>query len=155
MSIKRITISLLVVVGALAPVATAQASDKSLEKALKPYVSKLTTDVAYLANFATPSKGSAGSALTKLSKTHGDLAGVEKVANTNQASSANGKAGRLDVIAGVKDALTATADADAAAKAAKSGKSSTAKSDAKSAKSEIKKAIPLLEAGGTKLKLYG
>src|ERR1700734_3250323 len=144
MSIKRITISLLVVVGALAPVATAQASDKSLEKALKPYESKLTTDVAYLATFPAPSKGSAGSAQKKLSKIHGDLSGVEKVANENQGSSANGKAGRTDVIAGVKDALTATADAEAAAKAAKSGKSSTAKSDATNAKNEMKKAIPLL-----------
>jgi hypothetical protein len=154
MSIKRITISLLVVFGALVPVAPAMASDQSLEKALKPYKTKLTTDIAYLANFATPSKSKASSDLKQLSKVKGDLNGALKAATDNQASSSKGKAGRTDVIAGVKDALKAESEAVASATAAKSGKSSTAKSDAKTEKSEIDKALAPLEAGGKALGLF-
>lgn len=154
MSIKRTTISLVVVLGALVPVAPAQASDKTLEKALKPYKSKLTVDVAYLANYAAPSKSKASSALKELSKVKGDLNGALKAATDNQASSSKGKTGRTEVIAGLKDALKANAEAQASANAAKSGKSSTAKSDAKTEKSEIDKAIAPLEAGGKALGLF-
>jgi hypothetical protein len=154
MPIKRITISLLAVLGVLAPIAPAQASDKTLEKALKPYKTKLTHDVAYLAGFKAPSKSKAASALKELSTIHGDLSGANKAAKDNQASSTNGKTGRADVLTGLKYALSGAADAEKSAKAAKSGKSSTAKSDAKSDIALIKKAIPPLEAGGSKLGLF-
>jgi hypothetical protein len=139
-------------VGALAPMAIA--SDSSLEKALKPYKSKLTVDIAYLANFKAPGRSGAGAALKQLSKIKGDLNGAKSAATDNQGSTASGKTARTQVISGLGDALTSLADDQKSANAAKSGKASTAKSDAKAGFKEINKAIPLLESGGMKLKLF-
>jgi hypothetical protein len=152
--IKRIMLPLAIClsVGALAPMA--MASDSSLEKALKPYKSKLTVDVAYVANFKAPSKSGAAAALTKLSKIKGDLNGAKNAATANQGSTASGKTARTQVISGLSDSLTALADDQKSASEAKSGKASTAKSDAKAGFKEINKAIPLLESGGQKLKLF-
>ena len=141
-----------VALGALAPAGAA--SDKSLENALKPYKSKLTADVAYLANFKAPSKSKAGAALKKLATVNGDLTGAKNAAENNQASSSKGRSGRTAVIAGLTDALAAVADGKASASAAKSGKASTAKTDAKAELKETNKAIPLLESGGMKLGLF-
>ena len=150
---KRVVLSLLVMIGLLAtPVALA--SDKSLEAALKPYKAKLTTDIAYLANFKAPTKSKAAAATKELGKIASTLNGAKKAAEDNQASSSKGKAGRTDVINGLTDALSAASDGKSAASAAKSGKGSSAKSHAKSEKTEIDKAIPLLETGGTDLKLF-
>jgi hypothetical protein len=151
---KRALPFLVVIVGLLALAPVGLASDKSLEKALKPYKTKLTTDVAYLATFSAPSKSHARATLSKLSKVKTDLTGAKNAASGQQASSSKGKTGRTDVIAGVTDALAAEKLAAQSASAAKSGKKSTAKSDAKAAVKELNKAIPVLEAGGKALGLF-
>ena len=152
--IKRFMLPLVICLslGALAPLA--MASDSSLENALKLYKSKLTVNIAYLANFKAPSKSGAATALRKLSKIKGDLNGAKNAATANQGSTASGKAARTQVISGLGDALTSLGDDQKSATAAKSGKASTAKSDAKAGFKEINKAIPLLESGGMKLKLF-
>jgi hypothetical protein len=154
MPMKRFTIPLLVMLGLLALAPLAAASDKSLENALKPYKTKLTTDVAYLAAFKAPSKSKAGGVLKKLSKIEGDLNGAKNAANGQQASTSGGTQGRSEVLSGVGDLLAGAGDAKSSASAAKAGKSGKAKSDAKQALKEINKAIPVLEAGGMKLKLF-
>jgi hypothetical protein len=154
MHLKRFTIPLLVMLGLLAFAPLAAASDKSLENALKPYKTKLTTDVAYLAAFKAPAKSKAGGVLKKLSKITADLNGAKNAANGQQASTNSGKQGRTEVLSGLGDLLAAAGDAKNSASAAKAGKSATAKSDAKLELKATNKAIPLLEAGGTKLKLF-
>jgi hypothetical protein len=149
---KRIALTVLLGALAIAPAATA--SDSSLVAALKPYKTKLTNDIAYLATFAAPSKSAASGVSTKLSKIEKDLKAVQRAAKNNQASSSKGTTGRSEVLAGVGDALTATTDANASAAAARAGKKATAKRDAKSARAEIAKAVPVLEAGGHALGLF-
>jgi hypothetical protein len=152
-SMKRAVLPVLVLIGLLAtPVALA--SDKSLKTALEPYKTKLTTDIGYLASFTAPTKSKGAAATKQLGKIESTLKGVKNAAESQQASSSKGSTGRTDVIAGVTDALTATADGKAAASAAKSGKSSSAKSDAKAELKAIDKAIPLLETGGKDLGLF-
>jgi hypothetical protein len=151
---KRAVLPLLVLFGLLAVAPVGVASDRSLESALRPYKSKLTADIAYLANFKAPSKSNAGGALSKLSSVKGDLTGAKNAAQHNQASSAKGRAGRSEVIAGLSDALVAVADGAGSASAARSGNASTARSDAQAELREIDKAIPLLESGGMKLGLF-
>jgi hypothetical protein len=149
---KRIALTALI--GALAVVSAASASDSSLEHALKPYKNKLTSDIAYLATFPAPSKSSASTVSKKLSTIEKDLKGAQSAAKNNQASSPKVATGRSEVLTGVSDALKATADATASAAAARAGKKSTAKNDAKSARAEISKAVPVLEAGGMALGLF-
>jgi formate-dependent nitrite reductase cytochrome c552 subunit len=147
--------ALTVAVGALVIAPAASASDSTLKNALKPYSSKLTSDIAYLATFPTPSKSTAGSVSKHLSKIEKDLKGAQRAAQDNQASSSKGTTGRSEVLTGLGDAIKATADANASVAAARAGKKSTAKNDAKSARSEISKAVPVLEAGGKALGLFG
>lgn len=154
MSIKKFIVPLIVIVGVLATASVGLASDASLKKALEPYKKKLTTDIAYLANFKAPAKSKAAAASKELGKIESTLNGAKKAAKSQTASTSKGKKGQTDVIAGVTDALTATSDGKASAAAAKSGKSSRAKSDAKSELKAIDKAIPLLETGGEDLGLF-
>ena len=154
MLMKRFVLPLILMFSVLALAPLAAASDKSLESALKPYKSKLTTDVAYLAAFKAPSKSKAGGVLKKLSKIEGDLTGAKNAANGQQASTSSGTQGRTEVLSGLGDLLAANGDAKNSASAAKAGKSSTAKSDAKLELKATNKAIPVLEAGGMKLKLF-
>jgi len=141
--------------GTLVLVPVAHASDASLEKALKAYKHKLTTDIAYLSTFAAPSKSAAAGVSKKLSTIHTDLKGALSAAQDNQASSAKGGQGRTEILTGLGYALVAEADAKAATSAAASGKMATAKSEAKKARSEIaNKAIGPLETGGMALGLF-
>jgi hypothetical protein len=150
---KRAGLLLLVLVGLLATPA-ALASDKSLETALKPYKTKLTTDIAYLATFKAPTKSKAAAATKQLGKIGSTLRGAQKVTEDNQASSTKVKTGRTDVLGGLSDALSATSSAKLSASAAKSGKTANAKGDAKAELKSIDKAIPLLETGGKDLGLF-
>jgi hypothetical protein len=147
-------IALTVVVGALVIAPVASASDSTLEHALKPYKTKLTTDIAYLATFSAPSKSAARGVSKQLLKVEKDLKAAQSAAKNNQASSAKVATGRTQVLTGLSDALIAVADANASVKAARAGKTTTAKNDAKSARSEITKAVPVLEAGGKALGLF-
>lgn len=151
---KRVVVPVLALIALLAAAPLGVASDKSLENALKPYKTKLTSDVGYLASFKAPSKSKAAAALTRLATINGDLSGAKHAAESNQASTSKGKAGRSEVIAGLSDALIATADGKNSASAAKSGRASTAKADASAELKEANKAIPLLESGGMKLGLF-
>jgi hypothetical protein len=153
-SMKRAVLPLLLVLIGLLATPVALASDSSLEKALKPYKTKLTTDIAYLAGFKAPAKSKASAASKELGKIESTLNGAKKAAKSQQASSTKGRTGQADVIAGVTDALTATSQAKASAAAAKSGKASTAKADAKTEFKTVSKAIPLLETGGKDLGLF-
>ncbi|HWE32832.1 MAG TPA: hypothetical protein VG410_05055 [Solirubrobacteraceae bacterium] len=150
---KRLLTAALLGIVVLVPVA--HASDTSLEKALKAYKHKLTTDIAYLSSFAAPSKSATASVSKKLSTIRADLKGAQSAAQNNQASSASGRKGRSEVLTGLGYALVAEGDAKAAASAAASGKKATAKSDAKKARAEIaNKAIAPLESGGMALGLF-
>jgi hypothetical protein len=151
---KRVLLPLIVSIGLLAVAPLAQASDASLEHALKPYKTKLTTDIAYLSSFSAPSKSRAAAALRRLSKVGGDLAGVTRAANSQQASTKSGRKGRKLVFEGLHDATLAVGDARVSATVAKSGHGSTAKRDARSERAEINNAIPLLEQGGKLLHLF-
>jgi hypothetical protein len=141
--------------GTLMLVPVAHASDASLEKALKAYKQKLTSDIAYLSAFSAPSKSAAARVSRKLSTIGGDLKGAQSAAKNNQASSAKGSKGRSEVLTGLGYALVAQRDAKAAASAAASGRAATAKGDAKRARAEIaNKAIGPLESGGMALGLF-
>ncbi len=151
---KRITLSLLIAAGFAVLPSAAAASDATLKSALKAYETKLTTDIGYLSSFSTPSKNGAKGALQKLSKIDKDLAGATKAANKNQGSTANGKKGRTEILAALKDATAADSSAQACAKAAHAAKHSAAKSALKQEQRQINKAIPLFESGGKLLKLF-
>ena len=145
---------LLLLLGLLALAPLAQASDATLEKAMKPYEKRLTNDISYLSNFSAPSKKAAPSTLNKLSRISSDLAAATKAATGHQASTSSGRKGRTQILAALHDATTATSDARTCAKAARAGKKSTAKRDAKTEQRQINKAIPLFESGGKLLKLF-
>lgn len=132
----------------------AQASDASLTKAMKAYKTRLTTDIAYLANFSAPAKARAGATLTKLGKINRDLLGARHAAQINQASTASGRKGRTEVLSALGYALTSTKDATASARAARAGHRAAARADARAALREINKAIPLFEDGGRRLHLF-
>jgi hypothetical protein len=151
---KRLLLPSIVSIGLLAMAPMARGSDASLEHALKPYKTKLTTDVAYLSSFSAPSKSRATATLRRLSNVAGDLAGATRAANGQQASTTSGRKGRKLVLQGLHDATLAVGDARASATAAKSGQRSTAKRDARSERAKINKAIPQLEQGGMLLHLF-
>lgn len=145
---KRVMLPLLVSLGVLAVAPLAQASDASLEHALKPYKARLTSDIGYLANFSAPSRRAASGALSTLSKVRADLNGATHAANGQQASSSSGRRGRSEVLSAFHDATVAAGDAQASAHAARAGHSSTARRDAGEEQTEINSAIPLFESGG-------
>ena len=153
-SVSMTRLILLVLLGLLALAPLAHASDATLEKAMKAYEKRLTTDISYLANFSVPSKKAAPSTLSKLSRIVNDLAGATKAATRHQASTSSGRKGRTQILAALHDATAATSDAKACATAARAGKRSTAKRDSKAEQRQIDKAIPLFESGGKLLKLF-
>ena len=151
---RRVGISLVIVMGLAALAGPAWASDATLKNALKPYKTRLTADVAYLAAFKVPSSSAASGVQSKLSKISKDLQGATQAANANQASTKNGRKGRSQVLDGLHDAIAAADSARACVKAVKAGKASAAKSDRKLEQSNVNRAIPLLESGGKLLKLF-
>jgi hypothetical protein len=153
-AMKRVALSILVLLGMLAAAPLAQASDASLTKALKRYETRLTTDIGYLSSFSAPSRKAAPAALHKLSNVSRDLTGATSAATGQQASTSSGRKGRTQVLSGLHDATLAASDARATAAAARSGKRSTARRDAKEEQREINKAIPLFESGGKLLHLF-
>jgi hypothetical protein len=153
-ALNRACLSLLVSIAVLAGAPLASASDASLEHALKAYEKRLTADIGYLSTFSAPSRGGAGSVLSRLAKIRTDLTGAQSAAIRNQASTSAGRRGRTEVLAALKDALLATGDAQASATAARKGQHSTATHDAGAERREINKAIPLFESGGMALHLF-
>jgi hypothetical protein len=151
---KRLVVSLVVALSVAVTAPTALASDATLKHALKPYISRLTTDIAYLASFTVPSKAKVGSVLHKVSKIGADLTAVTKAAKGQQASTKKGAQGRTLVLAGLRDATTANGLAKACAKAVKAGKKSLAKTDRKKEFATINKAIKEFESGGKDLHLF-
>jgi hypothetical protein len=153
-AMKRSALPLLVLLAPLVPAPLAQASDASLKQALKPYETRLTTDIGYLSGFSAPSRSAAPAALRKLSKAGSDLTGASEAATRQQASTSSGRKGRALVLSGLHDATVAAGDARACATAARSGNRSTAKRDANAEQSEINKAIASFESGGKLLHLF-
>lgn len=138
----------------LAAASVAQASDASLEHALAAYQSKLTTDIGYLASFATPSRATAAATLSRLSTAQRDLTAADKAASGQQASSATGRQGRTLILSALGEASAAAADGRAAASAARTGNSSAAKAAAARERGAIDAAIPDFEQGGKDLHLF-
>ncbi len=151
---KRLATPFIVLLALVSTASVARASDSSLEHALSVYKGRLTADIGYLASFSAPNRSGAGGALSRLSRVESDLAGARQAATGQQGSSSSGRKGRALVLSGLGDALGAAGDARASATAARSGKSSTARSDARSETSEINRAIPLFQQGGTLLHLF-
>lgn len=151
---KRIALPCLVTIVALGLAPGAQASDASLQHALKAYQARLTSDIGYLAGFTVPSRSAAGRALTRLAGVHRDLAAASGAASSQQASSSSGRRGRSLVLAALSGAITATGDAEAAASAARAGRSSAARSDVAAEQAAINRAIPQFEQGGRLLHLF-
>jgi hypothetical protein len=152
--IQRVALPLLVSLGLLVATPLAQASDASLERALKAYGARLTGDIGYLSSFSAPSKRAAGAVLHRLSKVRDDLAGATRAATGRQASTSSGRKGRKLVLSGLHDATAAAGDARACATAARSGNRFAAKRYERQEQSEIGKAIPMLESGGKVLHLF-
>jgi hypothetical protein len=150
---KRIALSLLSF-GLLAAAPLAQASDRSLEQALRAYQARLTSDIGYLSSFSTPSRGSAGAVLSRLSRIGGDLNGASRAARGQRASSHSGSRGQSLILSALGNASVAVSDARAAAYAARSGNRSTASRDARAEQSAINRAIPQFESGGHLLHLF-
>lgn len=132
----------------------AQASDASLERALKAYKGRLTVDIAYLSNFSVPSHKAAATVLHKLSKVRSDLSGARRAATHQQASSSSARKGQALVLSALRDVLAAESDAHACAAAVRSADRAAAKRDQAKEQSEVNKAIPLFESGGKLLHLF-
>lgn len=150
---RRTALSLLTL-GVLVVAPLAQASDRSLERALKAYQSRLTADIGYLSSFSTPSRGSAGAVLSRLSKIGSDLSGASRAARAQRASSRSGSRGRSLVLSALSNASVAVGDARAAAYAARAGNRSTAARYTRAERSAINRAIPQFESGGHLLHLF-
>lgn len=150
--IGSLALTLCLGLGLLVP--AAQADDAGLQKALKAYEHRLTSDIGYLAGFTVPSKRSVSSTLHRLSKIGKDLAGATHAASSHHASSTAGAKGRTEVLQALHDATAATRDAEASAKAVRGGKAAKAKHEAKLELSATNKAIKLFESGGKKLHLF-
>jgi hypothetical protein len=151
---KRIALSVLVMLGLLAGAPIAHASNASLTHALKPYETRLTTDIGYLSSFSAPSRTAASAALTKLSRVRRDLSSATGAASGQQASTNSGRKGRTLVLSAMHDATLAAGDAQASATAARAGRHGVARRDAQSEQTEISRAIPSFESGGRLLHLF-
>ena len=151
---KRIALPWLVMLAVLAGAPGAQASDASLQHALKAYEARLTSDIGYLASFAAPSRGAAGAALTKLSGVQRDLAAASRAASGQKGSSSTGRKGRSLVLSALGGASTAAGDAVAAASAVRAGRGGAVKGDVAAEQRAINRAIPQFEQGGRLLHLF-
>ena len=150
---KRV-VSVLAALGVLALAPLAQASDRSLERALGADKSRLTSDISYLASFSAPSRSSASGVLSRLSRIGSDLNGASRAASSQRASSSSGRHGQLLILTALSDAMFAESEAHASASAARSGSRSTASRDARAEQGEINRAIPDFESGGHLLHLF-
>ncbi|MHB1571932.1 MAG: hypothetical protein ACYCXW_24030 [Solirubrobacteraceae bacterium] len=153
-AIRAIPAILLALMLAFAFASAANASDASFRRALAPYKTKLTTDIAYLSNFSAPSKRAAPSSLRTLSRISRDLAGATKAAKGQQGSTTSGRKGRSEVLSALSYATSATSYARSSATAARGGNRSRALAYARSEQARIDKAIPLFEDGGRRLHLF-
>lgn len=152
-AMRRTALSLLAF-GLLVVAPLAQASDRSLEQALKAYQSRLTADIGYLSSFSTPTRRSAGAVLSRLSRIGSDLSGASRAARGQRASSRSGSRGKSLVLSALSNASVAVSDARAAAYAARSGNHSTASRYTRAEQSAINRAIPQFESGGHLLHLF-
>jgi hypothetical protein len=152
--VTRVALPLLISLGLLIAAPLAQASDASLRRAVKPYVSRLTADVSYLSNFAVPRKSGVVTVLRRLDKIRTDLGGATRAVKDNQGSTSAGRKGRTLALSALRHATTATADARACATAVRAGKRSAAKSDQRHEQTEINRAISQFEAAGKLLHLF-
>ena len=153
-AIRSVPAILLALVLAFALTAPAHASDASFKRALSPYKTKLTTDIAYLSNFSTPSKRAASGSLNTLARIGRDLSGATSAARGQQGSTSSGREGRSEVLSALRYATSATSFARSSASAARVGNRSLAAGYARSEQATIKKAIPLFEDGGRRLHLF-
>lgn len=151
---RRVVLALAVAISLLVSAPLASASDASLKRALKPYTTRLTRDVAYLANFSVPSKTAVPSVLSRLGKIGHDLAAVTHAATANHGSTTSGRKGRALVLEGLHDAQAAANEARACADAVRSGDGSAATRDQGQERRKINKGIGALEAGGKLLHLF-
>ena len=152
--LRRVGVLSLVAIGLLLGAPLAQASDASLEHALKSYEKRLASDIGYLSSFSTPTRSGAPAALRTLSSVRADLTGATKAANSNQASTSSGRTGRAQVLSALHGAATAAIDAEHCATAARSGHRTQARRDATAEQRAINQAIVLFEAGGKRLHLF-
>ncbi len=140
---------------ALAFPSMAQASDASLIHALTPYKDTLTVDLIYLAEVRTvPSKGTAASVASKLSKVQSDMTTIGRVARGQTPSTSGGRRAQSEALTALGDAYGAAGDGIAAANAARGGNTSAAQRDINSEQSEVAKSIPDFEAAGKTLGLF-
>lgn len=154
--LSRTTLALVLLISAsfCAAAPLAHASDASIRRAMKPYKTKLTVDIGYLANFSAPSRKAAPGALRTLSRVRTDLTGASHALTHQKASSASGRRGRTDVLSALRLALTATSDARTSATAARAGHSASARAAAKREQRQIGKAISKFQTGGRLLRLF-
>jgi hypothetical protein len=150
----RAVVAVAIAISVLVSASLAHARDASLKRALKPYTARLTSDVAYLANFSVPSKSAVPGVLSRLVKIRHDLAGATHAASVNHGSTKAGRKGRALVLTGLHDSQAAASDAKACADAVHSGNHSAASRDHRQERSKIDKAIGALEAGGKLLHLF-
>ena len=152
---SRRILALSALLPALAFPSMARASDASLSHALSSYKVTLTVDIIFLAEDRTvPTKATAGSLASKLSRVQSDMSTVARVARGQKASTSSGRKAQSEALSGFADASASAADGLAAVAAVRAGKSSTAKSDIAAAQSEIAKSIPDFEASGKLLGLF-
>ena len=151
---KKVAVPMFVVLGLLAGVPMAQASDASLRHALKNYETRLTTDIGYLSSFSAPRRARASAALHTIATVRGDLSGATAAGNSQQASSNSGRRGRALVLTGLSEASLAASDARASAVAARAGQRAVARHDAQVEHGEIMRAVTSFEAGGRLLHLF-
>jgi hypothetical protein len=151
---KCFALSVLVSLSLLALAPLAQASDRSLERAVAPYKGRLTSDIGYLANFSTASRRGAAAVQTRVARILGDLATVTSAAKSQHASSKSVRRGQSLVLSALHYATLAADDARASAGATRSGNGAVARSDARAEQAQINRAIPLFESGGHLLHLF-
>lgn len=149
-----LTLPLLICAALLAAAPLARASDASIRRVMNPYKTKLTVDIAYLANFSAPSWKAAPGTLHKLAGIRTELTRASRALEHQKASTRNGRRGRTDVLNALHTALTATTDARNSATAARHRHSATARKDTKAEQRQIGKAIPEFETGGRLLHLF-
>jgi hypothetical protein len=152
--LRRAAAASLVLIGMLLAGSTAQASDASVQRALKAYETRLAADIGYLSSFTAPTTRGAPAALRRLATVQTDLNGATTAANSHQASTRSGRTGRTEVLSALHHASLAATEAQRCGKATRAGHHADARRDAKAEQGEINEAIPLFEAGGKRLHLF-
>jgi hypothetical protein len=151
---KRYLLPVLACVSVLASSAIAQASDRSLERAVGAYKGSLTSDIGYLASFSAPSSRGAAAAQARVGRILRDLAAAGSAARSQRASSSSVRRGQSLILSALHYATLAADDARSSAGAARSGNGAAARGEARAEQSQINRAIPLFESGGHLLHLF-